>query len=152
MRSIKNGGILLVTATDAGVLCGNGADTCYTKYGSISLRTPCCHELALRILLQSINSHAIRYSKYIVPLISLSIDFYFRVFLLVCESQMKAKETATKNGFAYVCSGCQTYHLQTFGNAEPTNNNFKFIPSNVPVMTSDRCQNCNGKCVFMLLN
>ena len=35
IRSIKSGGLLLVTATDAGVLCGNGADTCYTKYGNL---------------------------------------------------------------------------------------------------------------------
>ncbi len=33
VRTVKSGGMLLVTATDAGVLCGNGADTCYTKYG-----------------------------------------------------------------------------------------------------------------------
>jgi tRNA (guanine26-N2/guanine27-N2)-dimethyltransferase len=37
IRTIKSGGLLLVTATDAGVLCGNGADTCYTKYGSFTL-------------------------------------------------------------------------------------------------------------------
>lgn len=33
VRTVRSGGMLLVTATDAGVLCGNGADTCYTKYG-----------------------------------------------------------------------------------------------------------------------
>ena len=33
IRSVKTGGLLLVTATDAGVLCGNGADACYTTYG-----------------------------------------------------------------------------------------------------------------------
>ena len=37
VRTVKNGGMLLVTATDAGVLCGNGADTCYTKYGKYRL-------------------------------------------------------------------------------------------------------------------
>lgn len=33
IRSVLSGGMLLITATDAGVLCGNGADACYTKYG-----------------------------------------------------------------------------------------------------------------------
>jgi tRNA (guanine26-N2/guanine27-N2)-dimethyltransferase len=143
MRSIKNNGLLLVTATDAAVLCGNGVDSCYTKYGAISLRTPFCHELGIRILLQCINSHAIRYSKYIVPLISLSVDFYFRIFLLVFDGQMKAKESATKIGLAYVCSGCQSYFIQKFGNAEPTKNNFKFVHAHS--ISSDSCINCGGK-------
>jgi tRNA (guanine26-N2/guanine27-N2)-dimethyltransferase len=33
IKSVKSGGLLLITATDAGPLCGNGADACYTKYG-----------------------------------------------------------------------------------------------------------------------
>ena len=145
IRSIKNNGLLLVTATDAAVLCGNGADTCYTKYGAVSLRTPFCHELGIRILLQCINSHAIRYSKYIVPLISLSVDFYFRIFVLVLDGQMKAKESTTKIGLTYVCSGCQSFYNQKFGNAEPTKNNFKFVPAFVPSVPSENCINCSGK-------
>ena len=143
MKSIKNNGLLLVTATDAGVLCGNGADTCYTKYGAVSLRSPFCHETGIRILLQCINSHAIRYSKYIVPLISLSVDFYFRIFVLVFDGQMKAKESTTKIGLAYVCSGCQSFLIQKFGDAEPTKNNFKFLPANS--ISSDTCANCGGR-------
>lgn len=102
IRSVKSGGLLLITATDAGPLCGNGVDACYTKYGSVSLRTPSCHELALRILLQSVNSHAVRHSKYIVPVLSLSIDFYFRLFVLVYDGQMKAKESLTNIGYSFV--------------------------------------------------
>ena len=143
MRSIKNNGLLLVTATDAAVLCGNGVDSCYTKYGAVSLRTPFCHELGIRILLQCINSHAIRYSKYIVPLISLSVDFYFRIFVLVFDGQQKAKESATKIGLAYVCSGCQSYFIQKFGNAEPTKNNFKFVHAHS--VSSSNCVNCEGR-------
>ena len=44
VRTVKSGGMLLVTATDAGVLCGNGADTCYTKYGKSRIK------IALKIL------------------------------------------------------------------------------------------------------
>ncbi len=145
IRSIKSGGLLLVTATDAGVLCGNGADTCYTKYGSLSVRTPCCHELALRILLQSINSHAVRYSKYIVPVLSLSIDFYFRVFVLVYDGQMKAKESLNNIGFFYICNGCHSFYKQDFGKTVPTSGNVKFIP-NCDFM-SGVCPNCDTKLI-----
>lgn len=143
IRTIKSGGLLLVTATDAGVLCGNGADTCYTKYGSLSVRTPACHEMALRILLQSINSHAIRYSKYIVPVLSLSIDFYFRVFVLVFDGQMKAKESLSNIGNFFICNGCNSFFQQDFGKSVPTNGNVKFVPNNE--FTSNKCTNCDTK-------
>lgn len=140
IRSIKHGGLLLVTATDAGVLCGNGADTCYTKYGGMSIRNPACHEMALRILLQSINSHAVRYSRYIVPVLSLSIDFYFRVFVLVFDGQMKAKESLSNIGYYYICNGCKSFFQQDFGKSEATNGNVKFVPNNnfMPSI----CTNC----------
>lgn len=144
IRSIRSGGILLVTATDAGVLCGNGADTCFTKYGSVSLRTPCCHELALRILLQSINSHAARYSKYIVPVLSLSIDFYFRLFVLVYDGQMKAKESINDIGFYHICPECHTFYTQKYGKTVPTKGNVKFIFDSSSEYNLNRCQNCEG--------
>ena len=48
---------------------------------SVSLRAKFCHEQALRIVLHCISLHAARHSKYIEPLISLSIDFYVRIFV-----------------------------------------------------------------------
>ena len=49
-------------------------------------RRPYCHEMALRILLASLEQHAARYKRYIVPVLSLSIDFYIRVFVRVYTS------------------------------------------------------------------
>ena len=115
------------------------------------MRTPSCHEVAVRILLQCVNSHAIRYSKYIVPLISLSIDFYFRVFFMVFDGQMKAKESTTNNGFVYICSGCHSFYPQSFGTTEPTKNNFKFVPAFVPPFKSDKCAVCDGRFAFTKL-
>ena len=81
VQAVSDGGLLCITCTDAAVLCGNAGETCYSKYGAMSLRSKYCHEMGVRIILQCIESHANRYSRYIVPLISLSIDFYFRVFV-----------------------------------------------------------------------
>ncbi len=39
--------------------------------------------MALRILLQSIEGHANRYKRTITPLLSLSVDFYIRVFVRI---------------------------------------------------------------------
>lgn len=145
IRSIRSGGLLLVTATDAGILCGNGADACFTKYGSVSLRTPCCHELALRILLQTLNTHANRYSKYVVPLLSLSIDFYFRLFVLVFESQLKAKESIANIGFFHVCSDCHSFYQQNYGKTIPTSGNCKFVFNTTQSFNMNKCENCNGR-------
>ena len=45
VQSVQEGGLLLVTATDMAVLAGNTPETCYVKYGAISLKTKCCHEM-----------------------------------------------------------------------------------------------------------
>ena len=87
VQSLADGGLLCVTATDMAVLCGNSPETCYSKYGAISLKSRNCHEFAVRILLQCIESHANRYGRYIEPLLSLSIDFYVRVFVRIHSGQ-----------------------------------------------------------------
>lgn len=66
VQSVADGGLLCVTCTDMAVLCGNATETCYSKYGAISLRGKNCHEMGLRIVLQCIESHANRYGRYIV--------------------------------------------------------------------------------------
>jgi tRNA G26 N,N-dimethylase Trm1 len=83
VQSITEGGLLMCTATDMAVLCGNNGEVCYSKYGAYPLRGKYCHEMALRILLASIESHANRYKRYIVPVLSLSVDFYVRVFVRI---------------------------------------------------------------------
>ena len=60
LQAVAEGGLLCVTATDMAVLAGNSPETCHAKYGAVSLKTKSCHEFALRILLQCIESHANR--------------------------------------------------------------------------------------------
>ncbi|XP_067208968.1 tRNA (guanine(26)-N(2))-dimethyltransferase [Linepithema humile] len=112
VQCVSNGGILLVTATDMAVLAGV-SETCYYKYGAISIKSKSCHEIALRILLQCIASYAGRYGRYIVPLLSISVDFYLRVFVQVFTSHEKCKENATKMGMLYQCNGCESIHFQS---------------------------------------
>ncbi len=49
------------------VLCGNNGDSCWAKYGAYPLHRPYCHEMALRIVLASLEGHANRYKRHIVP-------------------------------------------------------------------------------------
>ena len=100
------------------LLTGNAPETCYTKYGSVSLKSKCCHEMALRIVLQSIESHANRYGRYIEPLLSLSIDFYCRVFVRIRSGQKQCKSSTSKLGNVYQCTGCQSMTVQPLGEQE----------------------------------
>uniref|UniRef100_A0A034WK11 tRNA (guanine(26)-N(2))-dimethyltransferase n=1 Tax=Bactrocera dorsalis TaxID=27457 RepID=A0A034WK11_BACDO len=118
VQSIANGGLLLVTATDMAVLAGNTPEACYAKYGCVPLRMKCCHEMALRILLHSIETHANRYGKYIEPLLSISADFYIRVFVRVHVSQAKCKYSMSKQSMVFQCTGCETFTLQQLGNVK----------------------------------
>lgn len=47
VQSICDGGLLLITATDMAVFSGSTPEACYVKYGSIPLKTKCCHEMVI---------------------------------------------------------------------------------------------------------
>lgn len=49
---------------------------------------------ALRIVLHSLDLHANCYQRYIVPLLSISADFYVRVFVRIFTGQAKVKSSA----------------------------------------------------------
>ncbi|KAJ9580194.1 hypothetical protein L9F63_004137 [Diploptera punctata] len=141
VQCVSDGGILLVTCTDMAVLAGNCPETCYTKYGAISLRVKCCHELALRIVLQCLESHANRYGRYIVPLLSISADFYVRVFVKIYTSP------AIKLALVYQCVGCETLTLQPLGQEHKYGekpNQFKFTLPHAPPVAST-CVHCGHR-------
>ncbi|XP_046596240.1 probable tRNA (guanine(26)-N(2))-dimethyltransferase [Neodiprion lecontei] len=141
VQCISEGGLLLITATDMAVLAGNSPETCHVKYGAISLKSKACHEMALRILLQHISSHAGRYGRYIQPLISISVDFYIRVFVRVYTGQIVCKGVASKLGMIYQCVGCESITTQPLSMTKSDN---KYgLPAGPPV--DKLCHYCGHK-------
>eukprot|EP01098_Paradermamoeba_levis_P013760 TRINITY_DN6342_c0_g1_i1.p1 TRINITY_DN6342_c0_g1~~TRINITY_DN6342_c0_g1_i1.p1 ORF type:complete len:539 (-),score=157.15 TRINITY_DN6342_c0_g1_i1:13-1629(-) len=145
VQSVADGGLLCVTCTDVSVLCGNHPEVCYTKYGSIPLKTPYSHEMALRIVLTCIESHASRYKRYIVPLVSLSIDFYVRIFVRVYTSADEGRRSASKQGYVFQCTGCDTFHLQPMAKTIESGNSKRFIPPVGPTPPAQNCEFCNRR-------
>lgn len=147
VQAVRDGGMLLVTCTDMAVLAGNSPETCHAKYGAVSLRISACHEMAIRIALQCIESHANRYGRYIVPLLSISADFYIRVIVLVYTSPVTCKKTTSKLSMVYQCVGCHALTLHPLGVATQvgsTNTQVKFsLPASPPVNTI--CSHCGFK-------
>ncbi|CAG8494843.1 11033_t:CDS:10 [Ambispora leptoticha] len=142
VQSVKDGGLLCVTCTDAAVLCGsNYPEKCYANYGAIPVKGDFCHEMALRILLHTLATSASRYRRYIHPLITLSIDFYIRVFVRVFSSPIQVKTIPCKTSLLYVCSGCHIFYLHPL--AKKTEKG-TFAPMTGPPVNS-LCHFCGNK-------
>jgi len=144
VQSVAEGGLLCVTCTDMAVLYGNHMESCYAKYGIVPIHARYGHEMALRIILGSIANHAAKYKRYIEPLLSLSIDFYARVFVRVYTSANEVKTTVAKMGNIYQCTGCDSFWTQYLAKMTRNGNNMKFTPS-VLNLESNRCTQCEGK-------
>lgn len=153
VRAIGEAGLLMVTCTDTAVLCGNASESCFARYGSMSLRADFCHDQAIRIILRSIESHAAVYGRYIKPLLSISVDFYIRIFMQVFTQQAETKKTASKLSQVYLCKRCDTYELQPLGDMrlkddkkQAVSDNpavkFKFKPAEVKI--GNNCAICGG--------
>lgn len=145
VQAVKDDGILCVTCTDMAVLCGIAGETCYSKYGAMALKEKYCHEMALRIVLQCIESHANRYSRYTEPLLAISADFYVRLFVKLHSGQGKVKRSVSKMASVYSCVGCGACSLQRLGNAIPTKgDNFKYTPPSGPPVNME-CEHCGSR-------
>ncbi|XP_024975103.1 probable tRNA (guanine(26)-N(2))-dimethyltransferase 1 [Cynara cardunculus var. scolymus] len=144
VQSIADGGLLMCTATDMAVLCGGNGEVCYSKYGSYPLRGKYCHEMALRVLLACIESHANRYKRYIVPVLSVQMDFYVRVFVRIYTSASAMKNTPLKLSYVYQCIGCDSFHLQPLARTVSKNTSIRYLPGFGPAVTQE-CSDCGKK-------
>ncbi|KAG0080341.1 RNA methyltransferase tRNA(m5U54)methyltransferase [Linnemannia elongata] len=146
VQAVSDGGLLCVTCTDLAVLAGtNYTETCYAKYGGHPVKAEFCHEVALRLVLNTLSISAARYKRHIVPMVSLSIDYYLRVFVRVYTSAAQVKLLGSKTCVAYVCTGCQSTYTQALGKAtEGAKGNLKFGVNTGPPVDG-RCEHCNSR-------
>ncbi|KAF8610125.1 TRM-domain-containing protein [Ceratobasidium sp. AG-I] len=116
VQAVADGGLLCVTCTDMAVLASNNyPEKCYANYGGVPVKAEYCHEVALRLVLHTLSTCAARYGRFITPLLSLSIDFYVRVFVQVRSAPIEVKKAFSKSATYYVCTGCQSFHAQPIG-------------------------------------
>ncbi|EFA86311.1 Probable N2,N2-dimethylguanosine tRNA methyltransferase [Heterostelium album PN500] len=143
VQAVAEGGLLCVTATDSAVLCGNHPEACYHKYSSVPLKGDFCHEMGIRILLHTIETHANRYKRHIVPVLSLSIDFYIRVFVRVYTSALECKRSFSKLANIYSCVGCGSYNIAPLGIIEEEGRSIKYkLPILSKFVDSTNCKYC----------
>lgn len=92
----RRNGILAITATDAAPLAGAHALKCMRRYESRPLRGVMCHETGLRILLGTIARNLAKFDRGMKPLLSFSMDHYFRAYVQVTEGAGNADDTLSK--------------------------------------------------------
>ncbi|KAG9337366.1 hypothetical protein JZ751_028786 [Albula glossodonta] len=144
VQAVSEGGLLCVTCTDMAVMAGNCGETCYSKYGSVSIKAKYCHEMALRIILHSLDQRAGVYQRYIEPLLSISADFYIRVFVRVFTGQTKVKNSASKQALVYNCVGCGSFHLQRMGKRMNQGKHMKYSAATGPPIGPE-CEHCGHR-------
>lgn len=144
-----DGGLLCVTCTDAGVWASNGyPEKCFSLYGGIPIKGWHSHEAGLRLILHAIAISAGRYGLTIEPLLSLSIDFYARVFVKINRSPAAVKFAAGKTMIVYNCdSGCGAWSTQlllrnkTYPNKKGVGTFYKHQMIQAPT-TGEHCEHC----------
>ena len=92
LRSVENGGLISVTATDTAVLCGVYPKVCYRKYYGNPLRTKYAGEIGIRLLISSIALIASRLDLSITPIFSHGYRNYMRVYCKVVKSNYLANK------------------------------------------------------------
>lgn len=147
-----DGGLLCVTCTDSGVWASHGyAEKAFALYGGIPIKGWHSHEGGLRLVLNGLATTAARQGLAIEPLLSLSIDYYLRIFVRVKKSPASVKFLAGKTIVVYNCDqGCGAWETQTLMRNKKTTNSkgsgvfYKHGLAMAPT-ADELCKHCNSK-------
>lgn len=147
-----DGGLLCVTCTDSGVWASSGyPEKAYSLYGGVPIKGFYSHEVGLRLILHAIATSAARYGLAIEPLLSLSIDYYVRIFVKIRRSPAQVKFLAGKTMVVYNCdNGCGAWETQLLArnrkaaNKSGTGSFYKHGPALAPT-TGLNCPHCDTR-------
>jgi len=151
VQALCDGGLLCVTCTDSGVFASVGyPEKTFSQYGGLSIKGTQSHEAGLRLILHTIATSAARYGIAIEPLLSLSIDFYARVFVRIRRSAAEVKFLAGKTMLVYNCDqGCGAWTTQFLAQNKVKKDKkdgvfYKFTLGQAP-SASPNCEHCGFK-------
>ncbi|KAG7111528.1 hypothetical protein HYQ44_009723 [Verticillium longisporum] len=122
-----DGGLLCVTCTDGSHWAGHCyAERSFALYGAVPVKGMHSHEAGLRLILHTLASTAARHGLHVEPLLSLSIDFYCRLW----------------------CSGCTAWETQSLvrTRAEPKKKGGHFFKHSLAKgpPTDGACRHCGS--------
>jgi tRNA (guanine26-N2/guanine27-N2)-dimethyltransferase len=106
MRSVENGGLVSITATDTAVLCGKYPDVCLRKYYGMPLSNSYSNEIALRLLISLLALTSSRLGISIRPLFSHTNMHYIRTYVQATLSSKMANSVFDNIGYIQHCFQC----------------------------------------------
>jgi len=98
-RAVRHGGMLGITATDTGPLCGTNPSTCLRRYGAASMRSEYMHETAARILAGFCVRQAASLDIGLRPLLAQSGEHYIRIYFRANRAIRAAQESLSSLGY-----------------------------------------------------
>ena len=112
LRSVSNGGLISITATDTAVLCGVYPSVCYRKYYGFPIRSEYSNEIGVRLLVSFIALNATRFDLSVVPYFCHSNRHYLRTYLKIIFSSSHANTISSKIGFIKHCQKCKSRSIE----------------------------------------
>ena len=100
LQSVRNNGVVALTATDTAPLYGTYPKTCLRRYGGLSQRSPFAHETGIRILAGCMVRLAASHDRAVQPLLCYHADHYFRCYARIQDGASKADAAIKQMGFA----------------------------------------------------
>ncbi|ATY65226.1 N2,N2-dimethylguanosine tRNA methyltransferase [Cordyceps militaris] len=146
-----DGGLLCITCTDSAVWAGHAyCEKAFSLYGGTPIHGMHSHEAGLRLIINAVATSAARYGLGIEPQLSLSIDFYTKVFIRVTKSPQAVKFLGSKTMIVHSCdSGCGAWETQYLMRAKAAPNkkgNGAFYKYGMALGAADRlCKHCGTK-------
>ncbi|KAM3519864.1 hypothetical protein NHJ13051_007211 [Beauveria bassiana] len=146
-----DGGLLCITCTDSAVWAGHAyCEKTFSLYGGTPIHGPHSHEAGLRLIINGVATSAARYGLAIEPQLSLSIDFYTKVFIRVTKSPQAVKFLGTKTMVVHSCdNGCGAWETQYLMRAKAVLNkkgNAAYYKFGMALGAADKlCKHCGTK-------
>ncbi len=129
MKVVKEGTMLMVTATDMAVLCGAHPNACLKIYGAKPLHGELCHESAVRILIGYVAKAAAQFNFGVEVKFVVAHQHYIRVFLGLRHGAERAVYSVKQLGFGNFCVKCHW---------------FGYLRGLVPKLGTE-CENCGNR-------
>jgi tRNA (guanine26-N2/guanine27-N2)-dimethyltransferase len=106
LRSVLDGGLVSITATDTAVLCGVYPEVCRRRYYGLPLNNGYGNEIAIRLILSLTALTASRLELAIRPIFVHSTMHYMRIYAKVSVSSSEANDVYANIGYVSHCFKC----------------------------------------------
>ena len=151
IQALVDGGLLCVTCTDSSLFASMGyLEKTFTLYRGLPFKGQQSHEVGLRLVLNAIATSAASYGIAIEPLLSISADFYVRLFVRVRRVISETKFLGSKTMFLYYCGeGCGAFSTQPMVQTREKKDKlgqpiYKHTQALAPT-TTPTCEHCDYK-------